>query len=123
MSGRLQPFGYHIDAGFQLGKKCHRVYSYPTYNKAPVKESNLLEFYISITFIKELKEYIRNVKSLKKTIVVNSPALFRKHTQRNTLQCISGHVTFSHNRRKTLCLHPSVMKKQQFKPNLILLPL
>lgn len=109
----------HIDAGFQLAKKCHRVYSYPTFNKAPVK----CEFYIFIIFIKELKGHIRNVKKLKKTIVLNYLAHFRKDTQHKTLQCISGHATFSHNGRKTLCLHPPVMKKQQFKPNLILLPL
>lgn len=54
----------HTDADFQLAKKCHRVYSYPTFNKAPVKEPNLFEFYIFIIFIKELKGHNRNVKKL-----------------------------------------------------------
>lgn len=58
----------HTDAGFQLAKKCHRVYSYPTFNKAPVKEPNLFEFYIFIIFTKELKRHIRNVKKLKKPL-------------------------------------------------------
>lgn len=64
----------------QLTKKCHRVYSYPTFNKIPAKEPNLLEFNVFLIFIKELKNHIRNIKSLKKLLLS-----VEAHSEKDTL--------------------------------------